>query len=91
MFLKDPHAALEYRVDWAAALADGVALASSEWRVEPVEAGGVVVVASAVSGGEAVATLGGGIAGHVYRVGNRAVLSDGTSDERSLVLRVEER
>lgn len=91
MFLKDPDAVLEYAVDWAAALGGGVTLVASDWRVEPVEAGGVDVVSGQIAGEAAVARLGGGLAGHVYRLENRVTLSDGTMDERSLLLRVEER
>ncbi len=91
MFLKDPDSVLEYRVEWTAALGEGVTLLSSEWRVEPEEADGMVVVGDVIAGSGAVVRLGGGVPGHVYRVGNRVLLSDGTSDERSLVLRVEER
>ncbi len=91
MFLKDPDAVLEYAVDWAAALDGGVSLLASDWRVEPVEAGGVEIVSGQIAGEVALARLGGGVAGHVYRVENRVTLSDGTLDERSLVLRVEER
>ena len=38
-----------------------------------------------------VATLAGGVAGHVYRISNRVTMSDGQVDERSMTLRVEER
>lgn len=91
LFLKDPDAALEYRVDWSGATGGEVALVSSEWRVEPVEPGGLVVSAQRFEGRDALARLSGGLAGHVYRVGNLAGFSDGTSDERSLTVRVEER
>lgn len=91
MFLKDPDAMVDYRVDWAAALAGGATLTASAWTVEPAEPGGVVVSGAAFGVAEATARLGGGIAGHVYRVGNRVTTSDGSVDERSLVVRVEER
>jgi len=91
MFLKDPDAAVDYRVDWAAAMAQGVTVAESVWTVEPIEALGLAVDGEATSGSAATARLSGGIAGHVYRVGNRVTLSDGSVDERSLVVRVEQR
>lgn len=91
LFLKDPESELDYRVDWSSAITGDVALAASEWRVEPVEPGGVAVASQAIAGREALVRLRGGQVGHGYRVGNRVRFSDGTSDERSLTLRVEER
>jgi hypothetical protein len=89
MFLKDPDSTLDYRVDWAGALTGAQTIVSSRWAVEP--AGVLMVVGQAVEPQAAVVRLSGGLAGHVYRVGNRVTLSDGTVDERSLVLRVEHR
>lgn len=91
LFLKDPDSELDYRVDWDAALGSDVTLLSCAWEVEPVEAAGLIVSTSTLVGTEAVVRLGGGRPGHVYRVGGLARFSDGTSDERSLLVRVEER
>lgn len=91
MFLKDPDAAVDYRVDWAAALAGEITLTASVWTVEPDEALGLTVDGETTRGSAATARLSGGLAGHVYRVGNRVTLSDGSVDERSLLVRVEER
>lgn len=91
MFLKDPDAAVDYRVDWAAALSAEVELAASVWSVVPSEPFGLVVDAQQMAGGIATARLSGGVAGHVYHVGNKVTFSDGSVDERSLVVRVEER
>ena len=88
VYLKDPEASLDYMIDWGLG---GRTVASSDWAVTPVEAGGLVLVDDAVDGGVTRATLGGGIAGHVYRVTGQVVLSDGRIDERSLTLRVDER
>jgi hypothetical protein len=91
IYLKDPQASVDYAIDWPAAFIGPATIASSEWAVTPDEAGGIAVAASSLDGGRCVATLEGGIAGRVYRVRNRLLLSDGRSDERSLMLRVEER
>jgi hypothetical protein len=91
MFLKDPQAVLEYRVDWVAALGSGAEISASSWSVQPDEAGGVSVVSAGLEGPITTARLGGGMPGHVYVVGNRVLLADGTSDERSLTIRVEDR
>jgi hypothetical protein len=49
------------------------------------------VLAEGVTGMTATVRLTGGKAGHVYRIANRVRLANGSVDERSLVLRVEER
>ncbi|MFN7399744.1 MAG: hypothetical protein ACK5SX_11965 [Sandaracinobacter sp.] len=91
MFLKDPQALLDYRVDWGAALGPDAQIAASNWGVRPDEPGGLIVSSSGLAGAVASVRLGGGIAGHVYVVGNRVTLSDGVIDERSLTVRVEDR
>jgi hypothetical protein len=91
MFLKDPDALLDYRVDWGAALGAGAQIAASNWTVAPVEIGGLAVATSSVSGLVASVRLGGGVPGHVYVVGNRVTLANGMIDERSLTIRVENR
>lgn len=91
MFLKDPDAVLDYRVDWTAAAGAGTSLLVSDWAVAPTEAGGVSVVSAALDGLIANVRLGGGVPGHLYVVGNRVTLADGSVDERSLTIRVENR
>jgi len=91
IFLKDPSAALDYAVDWGAGYLDGQVITASDWSVEPDEAGGIAVSATIASTSRTGATFAGGLAGNVYRVANRVTLSDGRRDERSVVLRVEQR
>jgi hypothetical protein len=91
LLLKDPVSVLDYEVDWGTEyLADDV-LTQSSWAVEPVEDGGVTVVASAFDSTTATVTAGAGIAGHVYQLTNHVVLASGLTDSRSVVLRVEHR
>jgi hypothetical protein len=52
---------------------------------------GLTLAGARLAGGRAAITLSGGAGGSVYRVSNRVTLSDGSSDERTLVVRVEER
>lgn len=91
IFLKDPQAGIDYAIDWGAGYLGGQAIAGSDWRVSPDEPDGVRVTGSLASATRTAATLAGGIAGRVYRVGNRVTLSDGRSDERAVVLRIEDR
>lgn len=91
MMVKDPGTRIDFEFDWAAAYPGGQAVMTSDWTVEPVEAGGVAVAGAAHDLMQATVTLTGGIAGHVYRITNRVTMSDGQIDERSMTMRVEER
>jgi hypothetical protein len=91
MVVKDPDARIDFEFGWAVAYPDGQAVIASAWTCVPVEVGGVAVAAASHDLVRTVATLNGGIAGHVYRVTNRVTMSDGQIDERSLTVRVEER
>lgn len=91
IFLKDPSAALDYAIDWGPAYLAGQTIAASTWLAEPAEDGGVAVSATIASATRTGATFAGGVPGNLYRVANRVTLSDGRSDERSLVLRIEQR
>lgn len=91
IFVKDPAAVIDYAVDWSAGYLVGQDVAQSLWAVAPAEAGGVIVEAATQTAGKTVATLSGGIVGHVYRITNTVRFSDSRSDERTLVVRVEER
>jgi hypothetical protein len=90
VFLKDPAAALDYAIDWAA-IADAAGLSASNWTVEPAHDGGLVVVGEAVSGPRCAATVEGGRPGLVYRLTNQVTWSDGRRDARTLDVRVEQR
>jgi hypothetical protein len=89
--LKDPGAILDYAVDWGAEYLDGDAIAASSFDITPDEPGGVAIVGSAFDPRLATVTVGGGIAGHQYRLVNHVVLVSGREDERTIVLRVEQR
>jgi len=89
-YLKDPHAQVDYTIDWAAYL-DGQTIVDSLWTIVPVESGGVAVEDDSFESGRTAARLTGGIVGHCYSVSNQVTLSDGTSDARSIGLRVEDR
>lgn len=89
-YLKDPDSRVDYAIDWSGHLG-GQAITDSLWSVIPAEAGGIAVEDSSFAPGGSVARLSGGIAGHVYSIGNRVTLIDGQIDERSITLRVEKR
>jgi hypothetical protein len=90
-YLKDPQSRIDYALDWGEGYLEGQTIVGSGWTVEPVELGGVEVVAESYDLLRSAARLSGGVAGHVYSVSNQVALSDGTLDRRSIHLRVEAR
>ena len=92
LLLKDPRAVLDYAIDWGADyLSEDDLLAGSTWSVSPDEPGGVTIAGSQFAERIATAQAGGGTAGRIYRLSNRIVTQSGRTDERSIVLRVEQR
>lgn len=89
LFLKDPGAAVDHAVDWDAGYLAGRTIVASMWSVLP--AAGLTLAGPRIEAGRTAITLSGGTAGQVCRVTNRVTLSDNSSDERTLVVRVEER
>ena len=91
LLLKDPGAMLDYSVDWGRDYLDGDALASSSWTVDPVESGGLAVIASQFDLLIATVEVSGGLEGKLYRLVNQVVTASGREDRRSIMLRVEKR
>jgi hypothetical protein len=89
-YLKDPASRVDYSIDWAPYL-DGQTIAASEWIAEPAEANGLTIGDERFDAARSAASFSGGAIGHVYSVSNRVTLSDGSIDERSICLRVEQR
>lgn len=89
--LKDPGAILDYAVDWGAEYLGGDAIAASSFVIVPDEPGGATIVGSTFDSQVATVQVGGGIAGHQYQLINHVVLVSGREDERTIVLRVEQR
>jgi hypothetical protein len=91
IFVKDPAALVDYAIDWTAGYLGDQVITGSVWRVTPQESGGIAVAANAITPGKTLATLSGGVVGRVYHVTNMVNFSHNRSDERTLVVRVEER
>lgn len=91
IFVKDPEATIDYAIDWSAGYLGGRTITGSAWRVAPAGVGAVNVAASAISAGGTTATLAGGVPGCIYHIINMVTFSDSRTDERMLVLRVEDR
>ena len=88
IFLKDPGSVTEYAVDWDAGYLAGRSIAQSVWSAVPA---GLVLSGARLAGGRTAIMLASGAAGTLYRVTNRVTLSDGSSDERTLAVRTEDR
>lgn len=91
IYLKDPQARIDYAIDWIPGFLGSASIAESAWSVSPEEPGGIAVDTASTLGAKTIAVLEGGVPGQVYRVTNRVTLSDGRADERSIVLRAEQR
>jgi len=89
-YLKDPMSSVDYAIDWSQYL-DGKTIVASAWSVAPAEEGGVAIEEASFDTDRAAARMSGGVTGHVYCLSNQVTLSDGSSDARSIALRVEER
>ena len=91
LLLKDPGALLDYSVDWGADYLTGDVLTESSWTVTPAELGGVSIFSSRFDLLVSTVHVGGGVAGHIYRLTNHVATAEGREDSRSIMLRVEKR
>ena len=85
-FTKDPNAVLDYSIDWTRWLA-GDQIATSEWIVPA----GLTKLADSKTVSSARVWLSGGTAGQSYTVTNRITTVGGRTEDRSFIIRVEER
>lgn len=85
-FTKDPNATLDYSIDWSKWLADDTIL-SSAWTVPA----GLTQVSASNTTTIATVWLSGGTASQSYTVTNRITTAGGRTDERSIIIRIEER
>lgn len=93
-FLKDPDAVIDYSFDWAVDyLAGGESITASSWVILPQGAAGDLTVDNIppVSSGVTSVFVSMGIAGKIYRLTNRITTNQGRTDERTLIIRVEEK
>lgn len=84
--IKDPDAALDFRMNWAEWLASDTILTST-WIADP----GVTVTAHSKTDTVATAWLSGGQHGRRYHITNRITTAAGRTDDRTIVLSVENR
>jgi len=85
-FAKDPDAVLDYSVDWTRWLA-GDEITTSEWIV----GSGLTKASETNSPTKATVWILGGAAGQSYSVTNRITTTGGRTEDRSFLIKVEER
>lgn len=85
--IKDPEAVLDWRWDWSQWLDDGETITDSSMIVSA----GLVLDSSSYSPTSATAWVSGGTQGTSYSVTNHIETSAGRIDERTRILRVEQR
>lgn len=86
-FTKDPDARLDFGCDWSEWLRDGETIVNATWDVPA----GLTLDTADYNTTLAVVWLSGGAPGAVYRITNQITTSEGRTDERSLLILVQER
>jgi len=85
-FLKDPDAVLDYQVDWSDWL-DSDTISTSTWTVPS----GLAEDSASNTTTTATVWLSGGTAGTSYTVVNHIVTAEGREDDRSIIIKCQDR
>lgn len=86
-FIKDPDAELDYEVDWSQWLKAGDQIVDASFSVPS----GLSQILHSTSGTGGIVWIGGGEAGKKYQITHRIVTQEGRKDDRSFLIRVQER
>ena len=86
LFKKDPSAILDYSIDWSLWL-DGDTIQSSSWTVPQ----GLTKASETNNNSTTTVWLSGGTLDQTYTVTNRITTANGRTDERSILIKVEDR
>lgn len=86
LFKKDPAAILDYSIDWSLWL-NGDTIATSSWTVPA----GLTKQSDTNNTSSTTVWLSGGTLGQTYTVTNRITTANGRTDERSILIKVEDR
>ena len=87
VFTKDPDATLDYQFDWSDWLPSGDTISSSSLIIP----NGLTLESESNTTNQVTAWLSGGVAGTDYTITNRIVTVAGRTDDRSAVIKVEDR
>ena len=85
-FVKDPDAVLDYQINWATYLASGDTISTSTWVVPT----GITKDSDTNATTTTTIWISGGTAGTTYTFTNRIVTASGRTDDRSIVIQVQE-
>lgn len=89
VIVKDPDAVVDYTLNWGADyLESGETISTSTWTVTPT---GLTKDSDSNDTTTTTIFVSGGTRGKIYRLTNKIVTSKSRTDERSLVVRVEQR
>lgn len=86
-FLKDPNAVLDYVFNWSSWLQSGETISSSTFTVET----GITKDSETNTTTSATVWLSGGTEGNRYTITNRVTTNQGRTDDRSAIVRVQNR
>ncbi|MFN2233883.1 MAG: hypothetical protein ACK2U1_06605 [Anaerolineales bacterium] len=89
IFVKDPDAVLDYGFDWSDWLDSGAGEAISDYTIDADT--GITVDSDSESSGVITVWLSGGTAGSTYAVRCEIETDDGRIDERTMIIKVQER
>ena len=89
IFIKDPDAVLDYGFDWSSWLDTGVSEAISDYTIDADT--GITVDSDSESSGVITVWLSGGTAGTTYAVRCEIVTDQSRTDERTMIIKVQER
>lgn len=87
-YLIDPSTKVDYSIDWSDWLTAGDTVSTSVWEISPL---GPTLSGSSMTSTSTATFIEGCVLGSVYRLTNRISTAQGRTDERSFVLRCEER
>lgn len=85
-FTKDPQSVLDYSIDWSRWLA-GDEIATSDWTVPPP----LAKVTDTKTTSRTTVWLSGGAVGQTHTVTNRITTAGGRTEDRSFLVKAEER
>lgn len=86
IFVKDPDAILDYKIDWSGWL-NGDTISASSWTAEA----GITIDSDSNDTTSATVWLSGGTAGEIYEVTNHIVTTLGREDDRTLTMQMDEK
>lgn len=91
--IKDPQSKLDYGIDWGSDnwFAPGDYITASSWSITDAPDSALILSDQSFSGTQAGVWAAGGTVGQEYKVTNNIVTQQGRTDQRTIILQIEER